>query len=121
MIRVRSVKDTEFVLNMSALKISQFLDDFPLSLVEPQMLISILLRPFTMLSNALRCQERLHFIVNFIEFAVQFFDPLDSFHGQPDELFDFCLFSLHRESKPSPYRAPAFVPWLSQRDICDTA
>ena len=51
------------------------------------MLISILLRLFTMLSNALRCQERLHFIVNFIEFAVQFFDPLDSFHCQPDELF----------------------------------
>jgi hypothetical protein len=69
----------------------------------------------------LRYQERFHFVVNFIEFPVKFFDPLDSFHGQPDELFDFCLFSLHRESKPSPYRAPAFVPWLSQRDICDTA
>ena len=51
------------------------------------MLISILLRPFTMLSNALRYQERLHFIVNFIEFPVKFFDPLDSFHCQPDELF----------------------------------
>jgi hypothetical protein len=35
MIRVRSVKGTEFVLNMSALKISQFLNDFPLSSVEP--------------------------------------------------------------------------------------
>jgi len=58
------------------------------------MLISILLRPFTMLFNALRYQERFHFVVNFIEFPVKFFDPLDSFHGQPDELFDFCLFSL---------------------------
>ena len=70
------------------------------------MLISILLRPFTMLFDALRYQERFHFVVNFIEFPVKFFDPLDSFHCQPDELFDFCLFSTP-ESKPSPYRAPA--------------
>ena len=60
------------------------------------MLISILLRPFTMLSNGLRYQEWLHFVVNFIEFPVEFFDSLDSFHCQPDELVDFCLFSLHR-------------------------
>ena len=44
------------------------------------MLISILLRPFTMLSNGWRYQKRLHFQVNFIEFPVEFFDPLDSFH-----------------------------------------
>jgi hypothetical protein len=61
------------------------------------MLISILLRPFTMLSNGLRYQERLHFVVNFIEFPVKFLDPLDSFHNQPDELFNFVLLAL--ESK----------------------
>jgi hypothetical protein len=32
------------------------------------MLISILLRPFTLLSKGLRYQEWLHFFVNFIEF-----------------------------------------------------
>ena len=47
------------------------------------MLISILLRPFTLLSKGLRYQEWLHFLVNFIEFSVKFFDPLDSFHGEP--------------------------------------
>ena len=48
------------------------------------MLISILLRPFTLLSKDLRYQEWLHFLVNFIEFSVKFFDPLDSFHGEPN-------------------------------------
>ena len=47
------------------------------------MLISILLSPFTLLSKGLRYQEWLHFIVNFIEFSVKVFDPLDSFHGEP--------------------------------------
>ena len=48
------------------------------------MLISILLSPFAPLSKGLRYQEWLHFLVNFIEFSVKVFDPLDSFHGEPN-------------------------------------
>ena len=64
---------------MSAFKIGQLLDDFPLPLVELEMLIRILLRPFAML-DGLRYQKWLHFVVNFIELSVKFFDSLDSFH-----------------------------------------
>jgi hypothetical protein len=48
------------------------------------MLISILLSPFTLLSRGLWYQEWLHFLVNFIEFSVKVFHPLDSFHGEPN-------------------------------------
>jgi hypothetical protein len=65
---------------MSAFEICQFLDDFALPLVELEMLIRILLRPFTMLSDGLWYQKRLHFPVDFAEFSVKLSDPLDSFH-----------------------------------------
>jgi len=64
---------------MSAFKIGQLPDDFPLPLVELKILIRILLRPFAMF-DGLRYQKWLHFLVDFSLFSVKFFDPLDSFH-----------------------------------------
>jgi hypothetical protein len=66
-------------LDMSAFKIGQFPDDFPLPLVELEILIRILLRPFAM-SGGLRNQKWLHFLVDFPLLSVKFFDPLEPLH-----------------------------------------
>lgn len=64
---------------MSALKIGQFLGDFPLPSVELEIVIRILLRPFAMF-DGLRYQEWFHFFVNFPQFSVKLFDSWDSLH-----------------------------------------
>ncbi len=77
------------------------------------MLISIFLRPFTLLSKRLRYQEWPHFLVNLIEFSVKFFDPLNSFHGEPTVPVG------HRMGKVQLSAGPSFTYFRIESQECD--